>query len=183
MINIPSGWPAAALGAVVVAIAGFAGGYALRDTMAERDEAQLRAAWSAERETAARAAAQRIAAAQAAERTAATRLQSVQERLHETDARLRQALARVARADRMCLSSDTRRVLDDARRDADRVPARPAGPDPADAAAPADPGGPDGAASERAVAEWAATAIRLYGECRARIDAIRQWDEVTYGGR
>lgn len=180
---ITSPWPAIAAALVCVGV-----GYALKGRLDEGRIARAEGAVTAcqrDREADARRAAEeaarRLSAAQAAEQAAQSQLATVQERLHATDARLHQALARVARANRMCMSADTRRVLDDARRDADRVPARTAEPDPAASAAAADPGGPSGAASERAVAEWAATAIRLYGECRARIDAIREWDEVTHG--
>src|SRR5690606_1643917 len=62
--------------------------------------------------------------------------------------------------------------------------------DPAAAPMPTDTGGAAGTAAapaadpgatEADIAGWAADAIALYGECRARIDAIRQWDEVTHG--
>lgn len=45
----------------------------------------------------------------------------------------------------------------------------------ADASAAAD------SASEREVAEWVLDAVQRYEECRARIEAIRQWDAATHG--
>jgi hypothetical protein len=188
MIPLPTTY-LAAIAAAIVAAAGFAGGWAVQARLAGAEVARARAAVAecqAGRERDARAAAEetarKLTAAQAAERAAAANLHSVQETLNETDRRLRQALARVARADRVCLSADTRSVLDHAR-SAAHVPTGASGSHPADAGASADSGGPGGAASERAVAEWAATAIRLYDECRARINAIRQWDELTYDAR
>jgi len=44
----------------------------------------------------------------------------------------------------------------------------------ADASAAADSG-------EREVAQWVLDAVQRYEECRARIEAIRQWDAATHG--
>lgn len=170
---------------LAIAIAGFASGYALKGVLdggriarAEAQVEQCQRAREADARAAAEEAARRLSAAQSAERRAQLELQATKEKLHDTDRKLKQALSRAARADRVCLSADTRRMLDDARGAADRVPETAGQPASNPAAAAADPGG---SASERAIAEWVADAIRLYGECRARIDAIRRWDEETHG--
>lgn len=36
-------------------------------------------------------------------------------------------------------------------------------------------------ASDGGIAQWVLDAAAQYGDCRARLDAIRQWDEVTHG--
>ena len=93
---------------------------------------------------------------------------------------LRQELARVA-SDRPCLSAATRSVLERHPAFAASVPARAVLPDRAASAAAADSGQPEQPAehavsTERDMAEWALQVSTLYDTCRARIDAIRQWD-------
>jgi prophage endopeptidase len=72
------------------------------------------------------------------------------------------------------------------------APATAIGAAAADAAAAADPilpspsgrgagGEGEGDATDADIARWILDAASLYEACCARIDAIRQWDEVTYG--
>lgn len=168
-------WPMLAVAAVSLA-SGFAGGYALKDRLADADIARLQAAHAAQQQAAAEDAARRLAAAQDAERAAVHALQATKTRLTDTQRRLKETLYGLPTADRCGLSGPARRLLNAAIADASAVPAPAGEPAHADAGASADPG-----ATEADIAGWAADAIALYGECRARIDAIRQWDEVTHG--
>jgi hypothetical protein len=51
------------------------------------------------------------------------------------------------------------------------------------ASAHAAPATDTGDSTDADVAGWIIDAASLYEQCRARIDAIRQWDAVTNGGR
>jgi hypothetical protein len=99
--------------------------------------------------------------------------------LDATTRRLRHDL-KTATTGRACLSSTARGLLHQSPAFGLRLPqatgsaARPA------AAAAADPG-EHAESSDADVAEWILDAASLYEQCRARIDAIRQWDEVTHG--
>jgi hypothetical protein len=174
--------PAIAI-ATAVAAAGFAGGWAIKgrldDAAIARAEARAHEC-QAQRERDARAAAEetarRLATAQDAERAAVSALQATKTRLAATEKRLKESLYALPTADRCGLSGHARSLLNAAIA-SDDLPARAAGPDRADASPSADSGG----SSEATVGAWIADAIRAYDECRARIDAIRRWDEVTYG--
>lgn len=75
---------------------------------------------------------------------------------------------------RACLSADAVRLLNGANSvptSAERV---------ADSATPT-PANPAGYASSHAVSIWAADVQRQYDACRAQVDALRAWDEGTYG--
>ncbi|WP_119352919.1 hypothetical protein [Azohydromonas sediminis] len=126
-------------------------------------------------ETAAALARAQEAAIKAAQSMAAQRAAASQ-RLKEA----RREIDRLA-AGRECLSGALRvRISDAAAGVTDNLPEDP-GPSARAAAEPAaDPG--DGIASTDAdVAAWALDVASAYEECRARIDAIRQWDQVTHG--
>ena len=168
-------WPLLAV-ALLCTAAGFAGGYALKDRLADADIARLQAAHAAERQAAAEDAARRLAAAQDAERAAVHALQATKTRLADTQRRLKETLYGLPTASSCGLSGPARRLLNATIADASAVPAPASEPARADAGASADPG-----ADEAGVGSWIADAIALYGECRARIDALRQWDEVTHG--
>ena len=79
---------------------------------------------------------------------------------------------------RDCLSADARRVLQPAQATKQRVPKSAASADPTAAGSAANPG--DGnettASTDADIAGWIADASKLYDQCRARIDAINQWD-------
>lgn len=168
-------WPMLAVAAVCLA-GGFAGGYALKGRLADAEIARLQAAHAAERQAAAEDAARRLAAAQDAERAAVHALQATKTRLTDTQRRLKETLHGLPTADRCGLSGPARGLLNAAIADAGGLPAPAGEPAHADAGAAADPG-----ATEADIAGWAADAIALYGECRARLDALREWDEVTHG--
>lgn len=168
-------WPMLAVAAVCLA-SGFAGGYALKGRLADAEIARLQAAHAAERQAAAEEAARRLAAAQDAERAAVHALQATKTRLTDTQRQLKEALYALPTARHCGLSGPARRLLNAAIAAPGGLPAGSGEPARADAEPAADPG-----ATEADIAGWAADAIALYGECRARIDAIRQWDEVTHG--
>lgn len=168
-------WPLLAV-ALLCTAAGFAGGYALKDRLADADIARLQAAHAAERQAAAEEAARLLAAAQDAERAAVHALQATKNRLVDTQRRLKETLYGLPAADRCGLSGPARRLLNAAIAAPGGLPAPAGEPAHTDAGASADPG-----ATEAGIAGWAADAIALYGECRARLDALREWDEVTHG--
>lgn len=85
---------------------------------------------------------------------------------------LKAQLSRTLR--RACLSAADVRMLNRAAgvpTSAERVAASPAAP----------PANPAGYASSHAVSIWAADVQRQYDACRAQVDALRAWDEGTYG--
>lgn len=168
-------WPMLAVAAVCLA-SGFAGGYALKDRLADADIARLQAAHAAQRQAAAEDAARRLAAAQDAERAAVHALQATKTRLTDTQRRLKETLYGLPTADRCGLSGSARGLLNAAIAAPGGLPEAASEPARADAESSADPG-----ATEADIAGWAADAIALYGECRARLDALREWDEVTHG--
>lgn len=181
-ISMTSPWPALAA-AVIVAGAGFAGGYAFKGRLdaavierLEGDIARIEAAHAEEKRAAAEAAAARLAAAQDAERRVARELQATKDRLAATKERLKEELYALPTAGRCGLSAPARGLLNDALA-GNTLPQGAARS--ADAAAqPAADSGHD--TGEADIGAWIADAIALHGECRARIDAIRQWDEVTH---
>lgn len=168
-------WPMLAVAAVCLA-SGFAGGYALKGRLADADIARLQAAHAAQRQAAAEDAARRLAAAQDAERAAVHALQATKTRLTDTQRRLKGTLYGLPTADRCGLSGSARGLLNAAIAAPGGLPEAASEPARADAESSADPG-----ATEADIAGWAADAIALYGECRARLDALREWDEVTHG--
>mgnify|MGYP006877475285 CR=1 FL=1 len=181
MIPLPAPWIAAA----AAIAAGFAGGYALKARLHDGAIARAEAAVTAcQRDAAdmqrraAEEAAARLAAAQAAERQAMNALHATKTRLAATEQRLKESLYALPTASNCGLSGAARGLLN-ARLAAGDLPAGAAEP-AATAAEPADyPGQP--ATAEAALGGWIASAISAYDECRARIDAIREWDEVTHG--
>ena len=169
-------WPPLAV-VLLCTAAGVAGGYATRGRLASAEIARIEARHAAEREAAARETAARFARAEAAERDAVTALHATKTQLAATQRRLKDALYSLDPG-RCGLSGRARGLLNDAIAATGDVSARAAQSAGADAAVATDTGH---AASERDVALWIADAIGRYEECRARIDAIRQWDEVTHG--
>ena len=129
----------------------------------------------------------RTAAEEAANRLAAAEAASIrlQRELSRRDADYRRKLQEA----RDALHTTSRECLDPALRvrlnaaitgtGGDAVPASAAATGGAAAAAAAD----SGSATDREVAEWALTVAQQYDVCRARIDAIRSWDEELNGGR
>lgn len=204
MMPLPSIWPW-----LLVAGISAAGGYALAAKIAAGHTAQAEtrlARCEAARAEDARATAEQTAAllarAQDAEAQAAARLARQQEAFNQ---RLKEARSEIysLATGRECLSGALRLRLN-AVLAADDLPARAGGADPAHAASSADPilpsppgrgVGGEGAhlpsppgrgaggegATDADIAHWILDAARAYDDCRARLDAIRHWDEVTHG--
>ncbi|TCT25918.1 hypothetical protein [Thermomonas haemolytica] len=173
-------WPLATYAGIAVLAAGIGGGLLGWTVRGWRDVGQiagLRAQLARTQADAERARAEAIARARAADAAAITDLQQRLTRAAATTEDLRYALA-TATTGRVCLSADARRVLHRAPAFA-AVPAPAAGPAAAGPAAAADPG--ERASTDADIAGWALDAAALYEQCRARIDAIRRWDEVTHG--
>lgn len=133
--------------------------------------ARIEATHAAEKQAAAEGAARRLAAAQEAERAALHALHATKNTLAATRKKLKETLHALPTADRCGLSGPARGLLNRALDATASLPAHPAEPAPAPAAPAADPG-----AGEGDVGGWIADAIAQYNECRARIDALRQWD-------
>ena|GEM_PF-2277386 len=178
-------WPMLAASLLSLA-AGFTGGYALKERLADAEMARVEARHAAERESAAQETAVRFARAQDAQHQAVTALHATKTRLSETQRRLKDAIHTMDH--RRCgLDGRARGLLNDAIAAAGQpMPKGAAGTAHAAAAAATDPVQPGEqpiarGSSERDVAMWVADAIGRYEECRARIDAIRHWDEVTHG--
>ncbi|TXF11994.1 hypothetical protein FR698_07875 [Pelomicrobium methylotrophicum] len=177
-----SPWPAVAAALVCVG-AGFAGGYVLKGRLDAGEIASAQAATSACRRDAAEAArraaeeaAARLSAAQDAERAAVTALQATKHKLAATEKRLKESLYALPTANACGLSGAARGLLNARLAAADDMPARAAESGRAAAESAADSG-----INEADLGGWIADAISRYDECRARIDAIRAWDEVTHG--
>jgi hypothetical protein len=96
--------------------------------------------------------------------------------LNSETERLRHALKT---ASRPCLSSDTRGVLEQSpafrSSTMSEHSASPSSSTPASSANPGD-------STDTDVAGWILDAGRLYEQCRARVDAIRKWDEIAHSG-
>lgn len=177
-------WPALAA-AFICAGAGFASGYALKGRLADGRIAQAEAAVmacqrdsEAQARAAAEAAARRLAAAQDAERQAVTALHATKTRLSATEKRLKESLYALPTASACGLSGPARGLLNARIDAAGGLPESAAEPDRTDAESSADPGEP---VTEADLGGWIADAVSRYDECRARLDAIREWDEVTHG--
>lgn len=173
--------PIAVTTAILCLAAGAAGGYALKDRMAQADIERLRAdmarveaSHAEERRAAMEEAALRMAAAEEAQASAVRALHATKSQLAATQRRLKETLYGLPTSGGCGLSGAARGLLNAAIA-GDAMPAGSAGADRADAAAAADPVQPP--ASESDVGAWIADAVALYDECRARLDAIRQWDD------
>lgn len=172
--RILPGWVWAGVTLALMAGAGWAG----YRHAAARGEAQVAACRAASAELQRRAAeesAQRLAAAQAAEAAAVRTLHATKTRLAAAEKRLKESLHALPTAQSCGLSGAARGLLN-ARLAASDLPESAAGPDQPAAEPATDPG-----VSEAELGGWISEAISAYDECRARIDAIRQWDEVTHG--
>lgn len=169
-----------AAAAALLGATGAAGalGWTLRGWRDAGQIADLRAQLASVQASADRTRAKAIASARSADAAAITDLQQRLARATATTEDLRRDLAATT-SGRACLSADARRVLHRAPAFAAAVPAPAAGPAAAGPAAAADPG--ERASTDADIAGWALDAAALYEQCRARIDAIRRWDEVTHG--
>lgn len=182
-------WPLLA-GAILTAGAGFAGGYALAGRLAEGRIAKAEARrieCEHAREADARAAAEKTAAllakAQDAEAQAAARLAAAQAAAEQRRRETRREIDALSTG-RECLSGPLRLRLNATLQPAERVPQAAGDAAHAAAGAAADTGDGSGRASTDAdIAGWIVDAAGLYEQCRERLDALRHWDALTFGGR
>jgi cell division protein FtsB len=195
---------------VLAGITGFAAGYAFEHRARVAEVAQIRADIARREATAAEESRRRIETAlKAADAAIAQRDARIAE-LDATTRRLRHDI-KTATTGRPCLSPAARSLLHDSPAFGLRLPATPGGAIAAPAAPatdsriPSPPGrgaggegrgaggegnipspsgrgtGGEGDTTDTDLAGWILDAASLYEACRARIDALRQWDEVTHG--
>lgn len=172
---------------IAIAMACFVAGYIIKGRIdaaniehLHGEIAHIEARYAVERQAAAEEAARRLAAAEEAERAAVHALHATRTKLTATNRRLKEALNGLSTRNNCGMSDAAVSMLNNAIRGAADLPEGTAEPYPAAAGATADPARP--AASEAAIGKWIAEAAALYDECRARIDAIRQWD-ASLGSR
>jgi len=176
---------------VIGVLAGFAAGYAFEHRARLAEVAQIRAEIARAEAAAAEESRRRI---EAASRAADAALAEKDRRLLELDAtnrRLRHDL-KTATTGRPCLSADARGLLQQSHAFGLKLPASSIGAASAPAAPAADPvlssssgrrDGGEGDTTDTDIAGWILDAASLYEECRARLDAIRQWDGEVSRGR
>lgn len=100
--------------------------------------------------------------------------------LDATNRRLRHDL-QATTTGRPCLSADARGLLQQSPAFGLKLPSTTGGLTTAPAATAADPGEQAGDTTDTDIAGWILDAAALFEQCRARIDALRQWDEMTHG--
>jgi hypothetical protein len=157
---------------------GFASGYGIERRARIAEVASIKANIAKRESAASEESRRRIEAAQKATDAA---IAARDTRLAELDAvnrRLRHDL-QTATTGRPCLSADARSVLQQSPAFSLKLPTTNGGAASAPAAVAAD----SGDSTDADVAAWIIDAADLYEQCRARIDAIRKWDEVTNGTR
>lgn len=191
---LASTWPLLT-GALLTAAAGFAGGFALAERLADGRIAKMEArrikceqAREADARAAAEQAAQLLARAQGAEAEAAARLAAQQSAFERRLKEVRSEIYRLTTG-RECLSGALRLRLNAAISSPGGLSADTGAAAHAAAGTAADPGisSPPGrrdggeGATDSDIAGWIVDVAGLYEQCRARIDALREWDKVTHG--
>jgi hypothetical protein len=172
--------PLPILSVIAALLAGFAAGYTFEHRARVAEVAQIRADIARREAEAAEEARRRI---EAAHKAADAAISQRDARIAELDAvtrRLRHDLKN-ATTGRPCLSPAARGLLQQSTAFGIKLPASPGFTLAAPAAPAANPGEPAGDTTDTDIAGWILDAASLYESCRARIDAIRQWDEVTNG--
>ena len=197
-----------ALGVLGIAAALCAGsfglGWAIKARLCETQVASLQAQWAQERAAAARAsadaAAARLQAQAQADQAAADTVQTRNAQSRASTAEVKHALQTIPMDTGRGLSGAVRGLLNGAITSAAGPSLALPAPQPTAtgaAAAAATPAGYAGApvsyaiadaspaamapAAERDVATWIADALESYETCRARIDALRAWDQTAFG--
>jgi hypothetical protein len=177
MIPLPSFWPWV-LVAVVSAATGATIGYSWEHRARVAEVAQIRADIAKREAAAADESRRRMeAASRAADEVIAQREARITE-LDATTRRLRHDL-QAATTGRPCLSAGARGLLQQSPAFGLKLSTATGGPASTTAATAANTGD----STDADVAGWIIDAASLYEQCRARIDAIRRWDEVTNGAR
>jgi hypothetical protein len=173
MIPLPS---TTAVAIAIAVAAGFVAGYTWEHRARMAEVAQIRADIAKREAAAAEESRRRIETAQkAADQAIAARDARIAD-LDATNRRLRHDLS-TATTGRPCLSADARWLLQQSPAFGIRLPETTGGAPSAPAAPATDPRD----STDADIADWIIEAASLYEQCRARIDAIRQWDEVTNG--
>ncbi|MCI4427746.1 MAG: hypothetical protein JHC40_01120 [Burkholderiales bacterium] len=149
---------------------GFASGYGIERRARIAEVASIKADIAKREAAAVEESRRRIEAAQkAADEAIAARDARIVE-LDATTRRLRHDL-QTATTGRPCLSSDARGLLQQSPAFGLKLPTTTGGPASAAPAVAADPGD----STDADVAGWILDAAALYEQCRARIDALRDW--------
>lgn len=180
MIAVPSAQTLMILAALGIGLIGAWAGWRYAASQGEAKVAECNAAREADARAAAEKTAALFARAQEAEAEAARRLATHQA---EADQRLKETRREIYRLStgRECLDPALRLRLNAALAAADLSPAAGGAPDAA--AEPAGDSGDRRTSTDADIAGWIVAAAHRYDDCRARIDALRRWDEVTHGGR
>jgi hypothetical protein len=164
--------------AVLAGLAGFTAGYTFEHRARLAEVAQIRADIARREAAAAIDAFRRI---EAASRAMDAALAEKDRRLLELDAtnrRLRHEL-QSATTGRPCLSPAARGLLQQSPAFGLKLPSATGSAASAPAAPAADPGD----TTDADLAGWILDAAALFEQCRARIDALRQWDDEVSHGR
>jgi hypothetical protein len=175
--------------AILASITGFAAGYAFEHRARVAEVAQIRADIARREAAAAEESRRRIEAAQKAADAAIAQRDARIAELDTLNRRLRHDL-KTATTGRPCLSSAARGLLQQSPAFGTTVP-KDTGSTLAAPAAPATysllpspsgrGAGGEGDTTDTDLAGWILDAAGLYEACRARIDSLRRWDEVTHG--
>jgi cell division protein FtsB len=149
---------------------GAASGYGIERRARTAEVASIKADIAKREAAAAEESRRRIEAAQKAADEAISQRDARIEELDATNRRIRDEL-KTATTGRPCLSADARSVLQQSPAFGLKMPTTTDGPASAAPAVAADPGD----STDADVAGWILDAAALYEQCRARIDALRDW--------
>jgi len=179
MIQLPA---FSAAVAVIAGIVGFTAGYTWENRARKSEVAQIRAEIAAREAEVAEETRHRIEVALKASDVAIAERDARLAELDAVNRRLRHDL-KTATTGRPCLSADARWLLQQSPAFRLGLSSPTGSPATTNAATAADPGQPAGDSTDADIAGWILDAAALYEQCRARIDALRKWDELTHGAR
>jgi hypothetical protein len=163
--------------AILSAATGATIGYTWEHRARQAEVSSIRADIAKREAAAAEESRRRIEAAQKAADEAVAKRDARIAELYAMNRRIRNEL-KTATTGRPCLSADARGLLHQSPAFGLKLPEATGSAPSAPAAVAAD----SGDSTDADIAEWILDAASLYEACRARIDAIRQWDdEVTHG--
>jgi len=182
MMPLPSLGPWVLAAVVSSAATGAMLGYTFEHRARQAEVAQLRAEVAQREADAAEESRRRIEAAQKAADDAIAEKDRRLLALDATNRRLRHDL-KTATTGRPCLSPAARGLLHNAPAFGLKLPSTTGSVVAAPAAAAADPGQSARDSTDADIAGWILDAAALYEQCRARIDALRQWDDEVSRGR
>jgi hypothetical protein len=180
MMPLPSLGPWVLVAVLSAAATGAMLGYAFEHRARLAEVAQMRAEVARREAAAAEESRRRIEAASRALDAALAEKDRRLLALDATNRRLRHDL-QAATTGRPCLSSAARGLLQQSPAFGLKLPATTGSALAAPAAAAADSGDAARDSTDADIAGWIVDAASLYEQCRARIDALRQWDDMTHG--